>query len=173
MNPNPDGTLQEAKNWLADRIEKGVQCPCCSQLAKVYSRSLGASMAQNLILLDQFTAPGEWVKLGDLREQLRRQGLRWVPTRADEAKLRYWGLVELQEGERPDKSKRTGIYRITPAGRAFVRGEIVVPSMVRVYDSMKLGESEAQVSVQQALGKEFDYSNLMRDCREFQWKRTG
>ena len=125
--------LGDAQEWLRALLDEGAECPCCTQFAKVYWRPLTSAMARVLILLDRWTYPGEYVKLEELMNAKRAEGYRWVPVRADEAKLRFWGLVELQDSQREDGSKRVGYFRITPTGRDFVNGhmEEVVNELVK------------------------------------------
>lgn len=54
-------TLQDAKQYIAENIDKGVACPCCDQLAKMYARKLNTGMAYSLIKVARAYPNGEWV----------------------------------------------------------------------------------------------------------------
>jgi len=148
-------SLRDAKEWLRQRVEKGVDCPCCNQLAKVYTRKLYASMAAALLFFYKNFESTEWHSKAQL---IARSGsLATTFGGGDFAKLAYWGLIDDD-----DPAKRTsGLWQITGRGGRFVRREITVPSHIRLYDGKCLGFSEEQVTIDQCLGKKFNYSELM------------
>jgi len=156
---------QKLREQMEDR--QAVSCPCCGQLAKLYPRVLGASMAQGLILLyHEFNAmktPGPL----HITETFQRLGrAHGVPASAmgggDVAKLRYWQLLKRVMGQRDDGSNRVGLYTMTDLGRKFVLGKVKVPSHAYVYNTVLVGWSDTVVDIQQALGKKFSYRELMR-----------
>ena len=145
--------LGEVQAWLREQAAgDGARCPCCTQLTKVYRRSLNAGMARALIWM--YRAAGtEWQKKTDT--------LRGIGAAArDEALLRYWGLLEERNGE---SGRRVGWWRVTEAGEAFVLGETRVPRHVLVFDGRCLGldERAGTTSIFDALGDHFDYHVLM------------
>lgn len=149
--PDPSRPLAEAIAWLRDRVDDpGEKCPCCTQLAKVYHRHITSSMARTLIAMWR-AAGTDWCNVPNL---INRKG-------ADEAKLRYWGLVEPQPGERGDGSTRTGWWRVTDKGRDYVHGKVLVPYTAHVYDSRCLGLHGDDKSIHDALGHRFNYRELM------------
>lgn len=149
-------TIQEAKDFLRKSVDdnKGVSCPCCGQLVKVYRRKLTSSMARALIAMYSYQATGPWeaVHVTNFDLPAFRGG--------DWAKTRLWGLSE--EIPNKDTKKRTsGYWRLTEKGRQFVRGEISIPSHKIIYNGKMIGESEEKISIKQALGNKFDYQELM------------
>lgn len=149
-DPAADWTLEEVREWLRDRVDDGAKCPCCTQFAKVYRRKITVQAAR--VLIRMYHAAGtDWVNLPDLIE---RKG-------ADEAKPRYWGLLEAMEGTRPDGSSRVGWWRLTPEGVAFVRDELRVPKYARIYDGRCLSLEGDPVGIRDALGTKFRYDELM------------
>lgn len=81
----------------------------------------------------------------------------------DGALLRYWGLIEEVPGLRKDGSARVGFYKITDLGKSFASGASRVPSHAYIYDSRLLRLSdEDTVDIREALGKKFNYEELMR-----------
>lgn len=155
-------TLKEARDWLRERIDTGERCPCCTQRAQVYWRSINTGMAVGVIglYLWQQKHPGEFAHLPTV---LGRRS-------AEEAKLRYWGLMEEEAALRPDGG-RTGYWRLTAPGAAWVRGQLRLPRYVRVYDGRALGPPQPysrsgklmpDVMIKDALGDRFDYDALMR-----------
>jgi hypothetical protein len=143
-------TLAEAREWLRVRVDDGETCPCCEQFAKVYRRKLTAPVARVLIAMYRHNRDG-WVYLPAL-------GL----SRGDEAKARYWDLIEGLDGERDDGSKRVGTWRLTGKGIAFVRNQIRVPKYARIYDGRCLNMDPAEtVCITDVLGTRFNYADLM------------
>ncbi len=145
-------TLAEARQWLADNIIKGIQCPCCEQKVKLYRRQINSGMARSLIAIYLHGPAGEWVH---------------VPTSVgarsrEEGKLRYWGLVEERMEVARADGGRAGYWRITDAGRAWVTGQSTVPKYVTVYNNTVYAIYGPPVGVADALGTSFDYTDLMR-----------
>lgn len=141
--------LSEAKAWLRARLDDGAPCPCCTQYAKRYHRKINSGMARLLIM--------QWCKVG--QEFAHTASL--CPNLREGAKLAYWGLMEHDDRPRDDGGK-SGWWRITDAGVRFVLGRESVPKYVYVYDDRVMGFDAAQmVSIQDALGTKFSYSDLM------------
>lgn len=139
--------------------EKGCRCPCCGQHAKMYRRPLNATMARGLVWL-VCEAPrdeGGWV-------QVRQDGPKWLLQAGGEfAKLAHWGLIEEQPKD-PDcraKGRTSGVWRPTSLGRAFVLAGALVPRKVWLYDNAVQGFSAELVSVQEALGEDFDLGEVL------------
>lgn len=149
-----DMTLAQARAKLRQLVEEGEQCPTCTQFAKVYRRKIHASMAAALIAIYRATVmgSGEWIEISKVLPHKQV---------ADAAKLRYWGLVEEEPAVRSDGSERTGFWRITIKGIAFVRDQGVVPKYARLYDGRCLGMDGDMVKISDCLGKKFDYGELM------------
>lgn len=151
----PDGvTLGHAREWLRDQAkEKGARCPCCTQFTKIYPRAINSHSARVLIAM--------WHKGG-------RESRGWVNLpdlnlgHADEAKTRYWGLIErYPDLLRDDGSDRTGWWRLTADGVAYVNNRLRIPKYAHVFDSRLLGFDGEPVGIEDALGRRFDYRELM------------
>jgi hypothetical protein len=143
-------TLGAARDWLRERVDEGVACPCCTQFAKVYRRKINSGMAHALIRMHRH-AGSDWFYLPDITAQWQGR---------DEAGLRYWGLIEELQEKREDGG-RAGWWRITPLGTRFVRRAVRVPKYARVYDGRCLSLVGEPVSIIDALGDKFDYHELM------------
>lgn len=152
MSPfRDDMTLAEARDVLRTRVDDGERCPCCTQQAKVYARPIHASMAVGLIKL--YRRPHD--EFHEIAEFMQHREL------ADFAKLANWGLVTERPGVRADGSSRTGWWKITPLGVAFVEGRATVHRRARLYDGRCLGLIGEQASIRECLGSKFDYADLM------------
>lgn len=143
-------TLEEWKIWLRDRVDVGVECPLCEQFAKVYRRKIHAGMAADLIRV-YARKQRQW---HHVRTVLGHDG-------GDYAKLQHWGLIVESGERRADGSTRAGWWAITAAGEAYVHNQLTVPKYARLYAGRCLNLTGDLVSVRDALGKRFNYAELM------------
>lgn len=147
-----DYSLGFAKQWLRDRIDKGEECPCCTQFAKVYRRKISSGMARGLI--EFYRQHGmHWGYLPDVDASVRANGM--MPL------LRYWGLIQEETSHRKDGG-RAGIWRVTVTGQAYVLGQIAIPKYTRIYDGKSLGlDVDEEETIADAVGRNFNYRDLM------------
>lgn len=149
--PTESDTLGDAKDWLRERAEEGEICPCCEQNVKVYHRQIHSSMARDLIkaycefAIEPFYLPSLLGRYGS----------------SDFAKLRYWGLISEEDLVREDGSNRAGWWHITNDGVRYIRGDLRVAKFARTYNKRLLDLSGPSVDIHDALGKKFNYSELM------------
>jgi hypothetical protein len=156
-------TLAEAREQLARRLDEGDACPCCDQFAKVYERRLTAPTGRVLIAMGhaRHNAIDGWIDVPALAASMTNRSSR--STGGDEAKARYWGLIEAMPNvARDDGSTRTGWWRLTPLGVAFIENRACVAKVARIYNGqlLSLDDSE-QVSIVDVLGAKFHYGELM------------
>lgn len=144
-------TLSEAQQWLADHVMTGARCPCCNQYSKIYRRQINSGMARSLIAMYLHGPQGQWVHVPS------KVGAR----SREEGKLRYWGLIEEQVDVQRDDGGRAGYWRLTDAGRAWVTGRCTVPKFAAVYNNTVLRRYGDPISITDALGSKFNYSELM------------
>jgi hypothetical protein len=152
--PNDAWTLGKAKEWLREKAEAGGErCPCCTQRAQVYRWSLYSTAVRALILFYRIGGTEEFTHSRVLKEHGHTgQG--------DASRLRYWGLLEEEPARKPDGG-RSGFWRVTELGGQFVTGAVTAPKYAYVYDARVLRFDGDRVSVQDALGKNFDYREMM------------
>lgn len=155
MDFTNDMTIGTARAILTDKLLNGaeVQCPTCSQHAKVYRRAITSTMAADLIRM--------WHAKGD------EDGWMHLPTAlghntGDTAKLAYWGLIEPMPSTRTDGSPRTGWWRLTFDGELFAQGKTLARKYVHVYDGRVQGASGELITIRDALGARFNYDELMQ-----------
>jgi hypothetical protein len=148
----PGVDLAEARQWLElMKYDEGVHCPCCGQFAKVYWRTITSSMARALILFWREGGTTGWVHGPSIV----------AGSRADEGKLRYWGLIEEAAGRREDGG-RLGFWRVTDAGERFVMEAVRVPKYALIYDGACVGfEDDETMGIRDALRARFSYDELM------------
>lgn len=145
-----DTLLCDARDWTRERIKKGVTCPCCNKLAKIYKRPMNSGQARSLISMYRLNGRG-WVHLPTQVDSRSRE----------EGKLAFWGLVE-DSGEKRDDGGRSGWWRLTAKGELFVLGETTVPKYIRTYGNRLLGLTGEPFTIQDALTTRFNYEKLMR-----------
>lgn len=142
-------TIAESKTYLREHWEKGCKCPTCGQLVKLYKRKLNSGMA--FFLINLYKAGEGWHHARNLMHGSFSM---------DYAMLRRWGLITEQPNT--DETKRTsGFWRITDAGRQFVEETKTVPTRVHIYNDVIVGFSEEHTTIREALGKRFNYNELM------------
>jgi hypothetical protein len=118
-------------------------------------------MTRVLIALHRHQPAEEWVHVQKFLAKARFPAA--IAASGDYAKLRYWGFIEQQKGEREDGSSRNGFWRITGVGREFVEGKTRVPGHALVFaDRVLRLDPDQQVDVRDALGKKFRYDELMQ-----------
>lgn len=139
-------------------IDKGYVCDCCGSYVKRYTRSFNCNMALTLVLLRKFNIHG-FIKIEDflIANGRRRCG--------DFSYLVHYGLLEKMQGERKDGSKKNGYYKITGRGLMFADGNLKVPSKFMIFNNSFQGFKGENIGVKEALGKKFDYSELMAHAK--------
>lgn len=146
-------TIQEAKQHLRDNFKTGTECPCCGQFVKQYKRRLNSGMAIFMINLYRLGGELNFVKLADVLHCRETTGY-------DYSILKHWNLIEQSENHDPEK-KDAGQWKLTPAGVGFVKNFIKVSSHIKLYNKKVLGFDGEPINIVSALGKRFDYSELM------------
>lgn len=155
-------TLATERAALLQRLEAGQSsvCPCCDQTVAAYKRHLHAGQA--LWLVDLVKA---WRAAGGTPET-------WIHKSAIKAVGNDYGFLAyfIPEGHteplarhapREFGSAFSGMWQPTEAGLAWLRGEVKTPRYSMVYNRRVLSASAEGVTVEQALGAKFDYSEVM------------
>ncbi len=152
--------LEVARAELDAKVAKGkgVYCPCCDQRVQIYTRHLRASMAYFLVYLVK-RGVTDWFHINrDMPEHRLMCG-------GDYAKLAFWGLLEAKPDEPDGKKSSSGFWRLTEKGRQFVRGEITVPTYVKLLHNKVWEVSAKCFDITEALRSGgFDYAELMQDA---------
>lgn len=148
-------SLERAKNDLRQgwKTPDGATCECCGQKVKMYTRKLNSSQAAGLIrLVNLWYANKDWNHVRDIS-----QGKLTV---SDFAQVRRWGLA-VESINSDDTKRNSGLWKPTAEGINFVFGNLTVPIYCEIYNNKTLGFSVAKMGIKQALGKKFDYTELM------------
>lgn len=151
-----NATLEEAKQVLREGWAEGVECPCCTQYVKKYERKLNTGVTLFLIGLYRIDPTGQ--NYHHAKEVLERIGA--FTTSRDYSILEYWKLIEPELNT--DEEKRTsGFWKITRLGIDFVEGNESVLSHAKIFNNKGYGLTGELIDVRTALGKKFDYTELM------------
>ena len=157
MTLPPNTTLEAAQDYLRARVDKGVTCPCCTQMARTYRRPMNSVIARAVAALYQEHV----LEFGHLPTVARRR-MPDVAHQGGQLNLgQHWGLIEDEVRRRPDGG-RTGYWRVTLLGEQWLLGQTAVPKYARIYDGRCLGMDGALVRREDALGEHFDFAQLMR-----------
>lgn len=146
-------SLASAHQQVWAELDKGVFCPCCQRNARRYPRPLHAEMATFLVrLVRAAETTKRWLHL----REILPGGSTAPKASTDGSYLVLWGLVKRHP-------ERTGLYRPTPAGVAFVRGRTTVPKIAWVYDGRASHFSQEVVGIRQALEDKLDVLAMLGD----------
>jgi hypothetical protein len=152
--PSPDrDSIERVRAYVSANAERGISCPCCDQLVKVYRRKLNANMTRflcSLVRIYLSRGRGSWISFKDCEFDGR-----------DYPCVAMWGLAETKGSEDSGK-KNSGLWRPTQKGIDFVLAGLRVPSHVHVLNNNVIGWSEETAGVRESLGSAFSYDELMQ-----------
>jgi hypothetical protein len=155
-------TIEEAKQFIRDNCEKkGVSCPVCNQLVKIYNRKFNSGMARILIEIFRYDAESK-PENGYFHIHRVMTARRLNATNMEYSKLKYWGFIESKKESALPEKKSTGFWRITEKGKSFVQNKIMVYSHIVLDQNGRfLGYNGEYIDIRSALGQKFNYSELM------------
>ena len=133
---------------------KGYHCECCGSYIKEYHRSLNSNMALALIVLYN-SGIQDYVHLENL---LMERGYKRC---GDFSYLSHYRFIERLSEKRSDGSSRNGMYKITSLGLMFSEGKITAKSKFIMRQNKLQGFEGNDIYIQQALGKKFNYDELI------------
>lgn len=155
-----------AEVMIAIHTKPGIVCPACTKLAKVYRRSISASVVsylQKMIQTHALTGE-EWLYITGKKKEAGVPGYIKAPAGGDYAKLRWWNLIEQMDMKRDDGSPRNGRWKVTAEGLRFARGEIRVPRYIWEYNNKPIEEQPDSklVFIHEIKGVEFDFQSILQ-----------
>lgn len=129
-------------------------CPLCGQLVKLYKRPYNSSMARALCWLVVETGNAlTWI-------DVPKAAPAWLLRSREFPKNAYWSLIEARPNAMGDK-KDSGIWRATLGGVKFANSLSRIASHALIFDGELYGQTAATIDIRTALGKKFDYDELM------------
>ena len=159
-------TIAEAKQFLRENWKKGTVCPCCNQRVKLYLRKLNSGMALFLIGLYRLSKKNAYLPDGKPawftnKEVMKEMGIN--TSSLDYSVLRHWELIKKKEANEDGVKRQSGYWQLTLAGLSFVQGHFSVKEKVNVYNNKRYGFSGNLITIKQALGSKFNYTELMEE----------
>jgi len=140
-------------NWKTAIEGDGGICPCCDRSGKVYQLRLHQTFALGLRWIDVHGEEDGWINV-------QNNAPRFMLKSKNYGMLAHWGILE-------SFSMRSGIWRVTPKGKDFLRGLINLPSSVFIYDDKVWAFSSEEVSFRGCFGTHFDFDEMM--SAQFKW----
>lgn len=142
-----------------------VSCACCGRDVREWKRRLHLTMRKQIWALSKAVAVGEPFKLEELLGRMRKE---WpdlkLPSRSDETKLPYFGLLMRVRKDAEDvrgDNPYEGRYVLTQEGLDFAQSRATAPRYAYFYDATLLGVSAERTYLQDD-GDRFDWSGLMQ-----------
>jgi len=149
-------TIEDARQYIADNREKGVDCPCCGKYLKVWRKSIVSTSAAELIrLVGKYR--GEAIHIDDFCIEAKDRNF---------SQLVLWGLVVPEKND--DRKKRSpGRWIPTAEGKYFARGLRSIDKYVLTYDNHILKFEGPKITIRDALNNKFDYEKLLMENNVF------
>lgn len=152
-------TIEEAKQYLRDNYKKGVICPVCTQTVRLWKWKMNSEMAFYLIKLNNLCKKEE--RFYHIKEIYSEDNYSGHFSGGHFAKLAHWDLIEEMEKDPERTEKRTsGKWIITQKGKDFAENRINVFERVKLFNQKRYGYEGKEITIQQALGNKFNYTEL-------------
>lgn len=150
-------TVDEARKHLRKNWKEGTTCVCCGQKVMLYHRSLTSAMAWGLYLF--YTAQPDIEGYVHAENFFKKQN---CPSsiRGDFPKLRFWGFIMPKPSDSEGDDSSLGMYKILPKGIEFLKGDLIVPAAVLIYNNKFIGFSEKTTDFKGALKNKFNINDL-------------
>lgn len=148
-------TLQQAKDDFRRGIGKkdGAICACCKRWGKIHKYKLTQAQAFALKWIEQNASEDGWVNV-------QAHAPRWMMRAKTYPLLAHWDLLEAQ-------GARSGMWRVNSRGHQFIKGNLLVPSGVFVFDNTVWGYTDEEISFRGCFGINFDFDEFMSG--RFNW----
>ena len=154
----PEQYLRKLKDEWEEAISgDGGCCPVCGKFGKVYKYKLSQALALALKWIADHGDQDGWA-------DVQTKGPRWMLRSKTYALLAHWNFIE-------SKNARSGIWRVTNEGRAFLHGEDVAPKAVYIYDNHVMALDAETTSFRGCFGVKFDFEELMSS--NFNWANVA
>lgn len=138
-------SLNSARQAVKVGREKGVVCPCCDQLVKVYKRRINLQMARAALWMSR-TPTGHYADMTKAPADIIRN--------REYSRLALWELAEAERG-RNHAGSRKGRWRLTEGGKLFVDNVLRVPEHVMVLNGKVIDVSRETIHIGRVAGFNF------------------
>jgi hypothetical protein len=157
-------SVMQARALAVKHCLDGSLCKTCAQNMQVYTRHITSAMARILVLISPVHG---WVHVQDyVRKHIGSTKWGKGTVGGDYAKLALWGLIEPRGDDPGPKKKDSGYWRVTDNGRLFASGAVTLIEHVVIYNGVSAAFVGDQITIQHALGADFDYGELMAASRK-------
>lgn len=166
MEINLATTVAETQNWIADNIEEGCECPCCSQFIKRYERKFNKSMAYALVAM--YKLQGESNEFIRVNDEFTNRNINYGNT--EFSKLRCWGFAEqlsrkdkeLEDSDLDIRDGRTsGYWRLTEVGKLFAQNKCTAKKYAIIQNKKVIALAGDDIYIRDAFKEKFNYDELM------------
>jgi hypothetical protein len=153
-------TVRDAQKIVEYSIKEGVKtsCKCCGRVVTRYQRKLSSILVARLITfaVDYLNDGGD--------EPVK------IPTKPGNKTcnfedLTHWGFVTTGK-DKEGGGRGIKVAKLTKAGYDFIIGNDDAPLHLFFFDNNTVGESVADVDVDDALGDDYDYFKLIKNCEK-------
>jgi len=162
--------IHRVQRYFAQGLDDGTDCPCCTRHARRQHRAFGCGPARWLIELVYLSDTGQAVHTGEILKALKGNNVSGSDATSI---LPLYGLIEAAEDPEmshnpPPPSSRShaqgrtsGFWVATKLGRAFALDKVKIPERVVTCLGVPEAFEGEGVSIKDALGKKFNYSEIM------------
>jgi len=152
-NRDMQNTLSEIQNQFFAELNKDTEatCPCCHRYAKIYKRTLHKTIIKQLLSL--YNAGGDDHYIHSLKFNTE------TTSGKDFGIAEYWGLIKRYENTN-STTKTSGMWMLTNKGILFLRGEMVIPKWVYIWNGKPLNFSQEVINIKD-IHSEFNYREMM------------
>ena len=159
--------LSEAQGALVEGLRHGTHCQCCGRWSQIYDHSLNKAMVRSLGWLVRASSESR-LGVGNGWVDVPNSAPKWLTRTNQLPTTANWRLCERMANDDP-KKKKSGIWRPTEKGKAFMSGEILIPARVATLFGNVVAYSREMISVNSVLPN-FSYAALMNgsvDIKDF------
>jgi len=165
MELKPTTTLAELTAYISQHTKKGIHCPVCNGMVKLYKRKINKS---NAICLKEMYEISE--KFGyrfyHITEMMALSPDMAVKLNGGEfARMRHWGFIEELPKNGFDDKKASGYWKMTERGKSFCRNELKVHKNILLLNNQVLGFAGKEVDINACLKFKFSFTELMQETK--------
>lgn len=172
-----EGQMNEAEatlrgQWKECIESEGGRCRVCDRWGKINAYVMHKNMVRSMVWMYH-----EHLATGQLWINVPASAPRLVTRSYSLTKLKYWGFVRPLEEEQLTKSERemgltrktrkSGKWKLTDAGRDFILNNIAVPKRAFVYNDAVIKFDDELITARDSMEQDFNYDEMMQTRYDF------